>query len=103
MTEKTREKMLTISASLITSIIVMIIGFSLNTSRADGIMQKELIDSKLPIEQYEKDCIFVDKRLEKLEQAQQADRQQYIKSISTIETHIEWIRKELEEQKKTKR
>jgi hypothetical protein len=103
MTERGRDKIITISTSFITSMIVLFVGFSMNSNRADGIELKKEIQSKVPISIYEADCQKNDTRLLKLESVQIEDRQKFIQSVSAIETHLIWIRQELEEQRKARR
>ena len=107
MTEKGREKIITFSGSLITSIIVVFIAFSLNANRDDSKELKNIIDSKVDRLDFEKKCEEIDQSITTLE-SKQAEilqkntetLQEIVKQNATMQTDIAWIKREIDRKPK---
>ena len=107
MIQKYREKVITLTGSLITSIIVVFVAFALNANRDDS---KELIikiDSKIDKFEYQKKCEETDQRITTLEtkqaeilQKNTETLQEIVKQNATMQTDIAWIKREID--RKTK-
>ena len=107
MTEKQRDRVYTYAGTLITSILVVLIGFSLEANRGD---EKELInkiDNKVDKYDFQKKCEETDQRITSLEtkqaeilQKNTETLQEIVKQNATMQTDIAWIKREID--RKTK-
>jgi hypothetical protein len=102
MTEKLKERTIIISGSFIASILVMLVGFSLNANRLDSKEIDKRIEERLPILQYEKDKDKAERRINNLEQSVIKSNLKYVESFGAIQTDLSWIRRELDNQRKDK-
>lgn len=107
MTEKQRDKVITFSGSLIISIIVVFVGFGLDSNRANSKEINQKIDSKVDKSVFEKKCDENDKRITTLEKSQAEILQknteavtELVKQNATMQTDIAWIKREID--RKTK-
>lgn len=106
MTEKQRDRVFTFSGSLIASIIVVLVAFSLNAKRDDS---KELIykiDNKVDKSEFQKKCDENEVRFSNIEktQAESIDKntmilQELVKQNATMQTDIAWIKREIDKKK----
>ena len=107
MIQKYREKVITLTGSLTTSIIVVFVAFALNAHRDDS---KELIikiDSKVDKLEYQKKCDETDQRITILEtkqaeilQKNTETLQEIVKQNATMQTDIAWIKREIDRKPK---
>jgi len=102
MTEKLKERTIIISGSFIASILVMLVGSSLNANRLDSKEIDKRIEERLPILQYEKDKDKAERRINNLEQSVIKSNLKYVESFGAIQTDLSWIRRELDNQRKNK-
>lgn len=107
MTEKSKDRVVTLTGSLITSIIVVIIGFSLTSKRADSKELEIKINSKVDRVDFNKKCEQVDLRITTLETSQNETlkkisetMQQMATQNASMQTDIVWIKRELERNNK---
>lgn len=108
MTEKTKDRFFQWGSSIITSIFVVIIGFSLNASRDDSKEFKEEVKSKVSIAEFYEKNAETDEKITKtniridnieLDQKTLIQTNNEIKvMISEINTNMGWIIKWRDEQ-----
>lgn len=103
MTEKGKDKIITVSASFITSIIVVLISFGLSGSRVDEENLNKRIDSKVEIKTYEEHCteskmkaIDYENRLRDIERTNST----IMNILTEIKTDVKWMRLDYEKTKK---
>jgi len=96
MTEKQKDKIQNLAASLIVSTIIFFVGFSFTNKREDN---KELVNElrgKLDIIRYERDCEIKELRIKGIEQEQAKINQ----INAELTTHILYIRESIDEIKR---
>lgn len=93
--------------SIIASIIVFMIGFSVTASREDSKELRQIIDSKVDKTDFEKKCEQTDLRINILEQRQvetlekiSETMNEMSKQNATMQNDIVWIKKALENKPK---
>lgn len=110
MTEKQRDKIINYTFSLITSIIVVLIAFSLNAKRDNNLMLSKKIEEKLDKKEYIEDKKKNDLVINNIQKMQnesiakitEATQQIAIQNAS-MSADIAWIKKALDDNKKNKR
>lgn len=96
MTEKGKDKIITISASFITSIIVVLVSFGLNGSRIEDQELKDQIKSKVDYSDFDIHVNTCEKKFEKIE----LDNKESLKllkamneNIIELKTDLKWLEK----------
>ena len=107
MTEMQKNNIKQWAGSIIASIIVFMIGFSVTASREDSKELRQIIDSKVDKTDFEKKCEQTDLRINILEQRQvetlekiSETMNEMSKQNATMQTDIAWIKREID--RKTK-
>lgn len=107
MTEMQKNNIKQWAGSIIASIIVFMIGFSVTASREDSKELREIIDSKVDKTDFEKKCEQTDLRINILEQRQvetlekiSETMNEMSKQNATMQNDIVWIKKALENKPK---
>lgn len=107
MTEMQKNNIKQWAGSIIASIIVFMIGFSVTASREDSKELRKIIDSKVDKTYFEKKCEQTDLRINILEQRQvetlekiSETMNEISKQNATMQTDIAWIKREID--RKTK-
>lgn len=97
MTEKVRDKLVTSAFSFLLSVAVFVIGFWLTGMRVSSESINKKIDSKVDKEQYDRDCVAKEARMEAFEKS----RNEQIMLLYTInsklagiETDLQWLKKQ---------
>ena len=98
--------MITVVASLLTSLLAVFFAFKLEAGRIDGVKIQQRIDSKLDIERYERECKVNEARVLNIEQLQVAQigeltkaLQEFGLSLKAQETDIKWIREAIKDRR----
>lgn len=106
MTEKQRFNYRQLIGSIIGSIIVFMIGFSVTASRDDSKELAAIINGKLDKKEYSEQCDKTDIRLNQLESNQADILKEMNKALqviavqnASIQNDIVWIKKDLEKKK----
>ena len=107
MTEMQKNNIKQWAGSIIASIIVFMIGFSVTASREDSKELRQIIDSKVNKTDFEKKCEQTDLRINILEQRQvetlekiSETMNEISKQNATMQNDIVWIKRELEKKPK---
>ena len=107
MTDMQKNNIKQLTGSVIASIIVFMIGFSVTASREDSKELKHIIDSKVDKIDFEKKCEQTDLRINILEQRQvetlekiSETMNEISKQNATMQNDIVWIKRELEKKPK---
>lgn len=107
MTEMQKNNIKQWAGSIIASIIVFMIGFSVTASREDSKELRQIIDSKVDKTDFEKKCEQTDLRINILEQRQietlekiSETMNEMSKQNATMQNDIVWIKKALENKPK---
>lgn len=107
MTEMQKNNIKQWAGSIIASVIVFMIGFSVTASREDDKQLRQIIDSKVDKTDFEKKCEQTDLRINILEQRQvetlekiSETMNEISKQNATMQNDIVWIKRELEKKPK---
>lgn len=107
MTEMQKNNIKQWAGSIIASIIVFMIGFSVTASREDSKELRQIIDSKVDKTDFEKKCEQTDLRINILEQRQISTLEKISETMNeiskqnaTMQNDIVWIKRELEKKPK---
>ena len=107
MTDMQKNNIKQLTGSIIASIIVFMVGFSVTSSREDSKELKHIIDSKVDKVDFQQKCEETDQRITTLEtkqaeilQKNTETLQEIVKQNATMQTDIAWIKREID--RKTK-
>ena len=107
MTEKAKDRVITLSGSLITSIIVVLVGFSLSAKREDNKDLIYKIDRKVDKIEFEQKCEQIDSRMTTIETIQNETLKEISKAMqqlstqsATMQNDIAWIKREIDQKGK---
>ena len=103
MTEKSRDRVVTLTGSLIISIVTVMVGFSLGATREDSKEFTRKLDGKLDKSEFNTECSSINARITNVEKVQNETLNEISKAIqqlstqsASMQTDIAWIKREID-------
>lgn len=107
MTEKSRDRVVTLTGSLIISIVTVMVGFSLGATREDSKEFTRKFDGKLDKTEFAKECSSINARITNVEKVQNETLNEISKAMqqlttqsATMQNDISWIKREIDKKNK---
>lgn len=107
MTEKSRDRVVTLTGSLIISIVTVMVGFSLGATREDSKELTNKLDGKLDKSEFNTECSSINARITNVEKVQNETLNEISKAMqqlstqsASMQTDIAWIKREIDKKGK---
>ena len=107
MTEKSRDRVVTLTGSLIISIVTVMVGFSLGATREDSKEFTRKLDGKLDKSEFNTECGAINARITNVEKVQNETLNEISKAMqqlstqsASMQTDIAWIKREIDKKGK---